>query len=120
MKVCEILEHLAETRPNVYPDEVLVRWLSDIEGKIHNEIFRISEPFRPIKVTSDNDRELLVYEPYTNVYVHYLYSMIEFANCETVKYANSNALFNNLYSAFEADYVKKFRQPSPSWNNIWG
>lgn len=120
MKVCEILEHLAETRPNVYPDEVLVRWLSDIEGKIHNEVFRKTDAFKPIVANADNDRELLVYEPYTNVYVQYLYSMIEFTNCETVKYANANALFNSFYDAFEADYIKKNRQPSPNWHNIWG
>ena len=120
MKVQDVLEMVAETRPHVYSDEVLCRWLSDIEGKIHHEIFEKEEPFQPITPVDDSDRELLAYEPYTNVYVLYLYAMIEFANCETVKYMNASAMFNAEYSGLEADWRRNHPSGSSAkWKHLW-
>lgn len=121
MTVQDVITHVAETRPHVYSDDVLCRWLSDLEGRIHNEIFQKQEDFKPIIAIEDDDRELLAYEPYTNIYSLYLYAQIEFANCETVKYANATAMFNSAYASFEADYIKKNRaKKNPTWNHLWG
>ena len=45
MKVKDVITHVAETRPHVYSDDVLCRWLSDLEGRIHNEVFQKQEDF---------------------------------------------------------------------------
>lgn len=119
MKVKDVIEMLSETRPHMYTDEVIFRWLSDVEGRIHNYVFKKEEPFEPIKAIEDNERQLLVYEPFTNVYLYYLYAMIEFANGETVKMANANAMFNSAYNEFVCDYMKKNEQKAISCKNIW-
>jgi len=53
---------------------------------------------------NDYETELLIEEPYAEVYTFYIMSMIDYYNGETARYANSSAMFNNAYMEYAAYY----------------
>ncbi len=48
----------------------------------------------------DTDKELIVGEPYDEVYVHWLEAQIDWNNMEYAGFNNTNAMFESVYSAF--------------------
>lgn len=46
------------------------------------------------------DTELLVPDPYTDLYKYYLFSMIDFTNEEMDRYTNSMLMFNTSWQEF--------------------
>lgn len=48
----------------------------------------------------DTDTELIVKEPYDEIYVHWLEAQIDWNNMEYAGFNNTNAMFESVYSAF--------------------
>ena len=71
----------------------LCRWLSQLDGQLAMEFFR-TEGFCPYVLEEDGEGELLLPFPWDGVYVHYLESMVYYANGEYQRYQNAQALFN--------------------------
>jgi len=110
MKVSEVLAMVDEIKPNTYDDNIKIMWLSELDGKIFNEIIKthvIDEntpsEFAGYDETSINE-ELLAKFPHEDIYRNYLFAQIDFANGETERYTNSMIMFNESYRSFTADY----------------
>lgn len=108
MRVDELLAKVMELKPNQYEYNILIDWLSALEGKIVKEIFETHEQEEPVEfhgyTESDMNAELLVIDPYADLYKYYLFAMIDFNNGETDRYANSMIMFNNAYAEYRAWY----------------
>ncbi len=109
MTILEALADVDETKPNMFDDNMKIRWLSELDGKVYKEVILThehDEDLEPIKeyTEADMDKELLIPFPNTDCYRYYLYAMIDFANGETDRFSNSMLMFNNAYSTFEKDY----------------
>ena len=108
MTVQEVLTEVEELKPHQYDDSVLIRWLNDLESKIHKQILSNYvyeeglEEYIPLS-EDDMERELCIKEMYTDVYKFYLFAMIDFHNGETARYQNSYIMYNSAYQEF-ADY----------------
>lgn len=105
MKVQEILTEVQELKPHQYNDDLLIRWLNDIEQRIYTQIlsnYIYEEELEAyVPLTEDNmERELCIKEMYTDVYKFYLFAMIDFYNNETARYQNSYAMYNVTYQEF--------------------
>ena len=106
MRIDEILADVDEIKPNTYDDNVKLRWLSELDGKIFDQIILTHEhevpeegelTFEPYQSLSE---DLLVPFPYTDLYRHYLFAMIDYSNGETDRYQNSMVMFNASYQEF--------------------
>lgn len=111
MTISEAITECDELKPNQYSDTHKLRWLTDIEKTIMNEIILTHEreikeggeetgEFNGYDEDTDYETELIAPDPYSQLYVFYLMAMIDFYNGETTKYQNSYVMFNAKYQEF--------------------
>lgn len=114
MTIEEVLAEIEEIKPNAYDNNMLITWLSELDGRIfedvvkthHREIDDTMPYFEPYTNTS---QELLVKFPHTDIYRNYLSAMIDYSNGETDRYQNSMLVFNSAYTSFVNDYNRTHR-----------
>lgn len=113
MTVNEAIEIFDKLRPNQYKTPQKLRWLSDLDGKVFEDVYLTHEDNELTsfeKYTKDDmSRELLIPEPYTDVYEHYLSAQIYYNNNEMARYSNSMIMYNNAFAEFEAWYNRKHK-----------
>lgn len=105
MQIKEAISQLRELKPNQYSDEVLLRWLSELDGQIYEDVLKNSEdapspPSLPYEVERDMDVELLAAFPHDGLYITYLSMQIDYQNGEYNRYNNGMVMFNIAYQAF--------------------
>lgn len=107
----EIITEVDEIKPNAYDEGIKIKWLSNLDYRIYNDIIKTHEQDEDNEITSfagydesNEDTELLAPDPYSELYKYYLYSMIDFSNSETDRYANSMQMFNTAYSDYQNHY----------------
>lgn len=111
MTITEAINEVEMLKPNMYDNEWKIRCLSRLDERIYRDIILThkrneGEPevvFEPYKV-EDPTRELLVDEPYAEIYVRWLEAQIDYSNREFDAFNNSNAVFESVFSAFRNDY----------------
>ena len=108
MTLNEIITTVNELKPNQFEDELMLEWLNTVEGKAMNEVFCMREAderieqlnYKKYDKRTEMGRELLIPEPYTDLYKYYLFAMIDLTNEETDRYTNSMLMFNNSWQEF--------------------
>lgn len=115
MKIIEIINKVDNLNNNQYSQEDKIKWLSNVEGMIKAEIIDTHEDsekviFDGYDENTDTATVLLVPEPYSEIYKHYLDAQIYLCNGEITKYNNSIALYNNTYTAYR-DYYNRLHMP---------
>lgn len=115
MKVTEALSQIKHLKPNQYDDRMLVKWLSDLDGQIYNEIVKWHDgapenPPAEYDPVADLNTELLAQGPYADVYVKYMAAQIDYYNAEFDRYNNSMIMFNMALSAY-ADWYNRNNVP---------
>lgn len=117
MRVNEAIEILDKLRPNQYKIPQKLRWLSDLDGKIFEDVYLTHEDneFEGFEKYTQDDmsKELLIPEPYTEIYEHYLSAQIYYNNNEMARYSNAMIMFNNALAEFEAWY-NRTHKPIPN------
>lgn len=102
----QALERLDLMKANTVPWEQKVRWLSDLDMMAWHEIYMTHEGTPPESSFSGYSQDtghetlLLIPEPHTEVYTHYLWAKIDLVTGESVEYAQEKALYNAAYQTF--------------------
>jgi hypothetical protein len=109
MTISEALHRADEVKPNTYADLDKIRWLSTLDGFIKTKIIDTHEggesvTFKEYDVNTSLDTELLVPAPYDHIYIHWLEAMIDYANDEYDRYANTMEMYNSAWNTFEKYY----------------
>lgn len=113
MTIYQAITQVDELRCNGYPPSRKVAWLSQLDGKIvrcvldHHE--GVSGAFSGYDKDTPMDRELLVEEPFSELYIYYLEAQICYADGEIGDYNNAIARFQQLFS----DYIAYYNQNHP-------
>lgn len=110
MTIIEVITEVDALHPNGYDQNNKIAWLSNLDGRIKEEIIDTHEggddtPFEGYD-SNDISTELIVPRPYDEVYRYWLEAQMDYANGEYTKYNNSMSMFNNAYTAFERHYHK--------------
>ena len=122
MTIQEILAQVDDIKPNTYDENIKITWLSELEGRIFNDLVlthehdliededgNMVEPtFTGYDETSENE-EVIAPDTYADLYRHYLFTQIDYANSETDRYANSMLMFNNSYQQFADWYNRTYK-----------
>lgn len=111
MTIKEAITQTDFVKPNQYGDQEKTRWLSQIDGMIWNEVvshYEEGETPTPYQYPKDAAKELLVPDPYADLYIKYLSAQIDFSNAEYGRYNNGMVLFNAIYTAFQNDCRIKY------------
>lgn len=97
-------------RPNQYPRELKVLWLSKLDGRIFRELLMThadcaGDSFAGYDGTTDGGTALLVPEPYSaDLYNYFLQAQIDKENGETTRYNQSITMYNSAFRAYENHY----------------
>lgn len=114
MTINEVITEVNDLRPNVYPNDIKIRWISILEGKIIDEILRTHQHEGEIEfngyTADDLETELKVPDTYADIYKYYVIAMMDANNQEAARYASSMALFNAAYKDF-ANYYNRNNRP---------
>ncbi|MET0016483.1 hypothetical protein [Oscillibacter sp.] len=108
MKVGEAIAKIQKLKPDIYGDEILTSWLSELDGKYSVELLKGEEPVS-YEYPRDAETELLVLAPYTNVYELYLIAMIDWHNREMQSYENDKIMFAEADAEFRSWYRRTHR-----------
>lgn len=111
MTVKEAITQTDFIKPNQYDEQAKAKWLSQLDGMIWNEVisrYEEGEPPGIYQYPQDAAKELLVPEPYSDLYIKYLSAQIDFSNAEYGRYNNEMMLFNAIYTAFQNDCRIKY------------
>ena len=93
MPLLDSIKAAKEIRPTTCDDQMLARWVNDIDAKIAEVMGK-----EPSDNTFPGDRELLMPSPYEDIYVFYLSAMIDWYNQEIDIYQNDMMMFNQAYA----------------------
>ena len=115
MTISEALHRADEVKPNTYTDLDKIRWLSTLDGLIKTKIIDTHEgaesvTFKEYDETTSLATELLVPAPYDHIYIHWLEAMIDYANDEYDRYANTMEMYNSAWNTFE-NYYNRTHMP---------
>lgn len=125
MTINEAIAQVNALKPNTYDDAIKVAWLSNLDGQIYVECIRTHEGAEDIAMPLydkdvDMDTELLVKEPYSDLYVKYMAAQIDYHNAEFGRYGNSMVMFNASLDDFYAWYTRTHMpiQPFGVWTGV--
>ena len=125
MTINDAIAKVDALKPNTYEDAVKVSWLSDLDGRIYLECIRTHEGGEDVVMPAyddavDMDTELLVQEPYSDLYVKYLAAQIDYHNAEFGRYGNSMVMFNASLDDFYSWYTRTHMpiQPFGVWTGV--
>lgn len=115
MEIGQAIERCDALKPNQYSKDDKVQWLSELDLRIFLELIKTHEnpavtEFTGYSNETEDDTELLIPEPYSEIYIHLLSSKIDFYNAEYTRYNNTAALFNARYREY-ADYYNRTHMP---------
>lgn len=113
MTVRELLDFVADVKPNAYQEETLMQYLNECESMVWQEVMH-NDPaeYVPLVTPQDDDHELMMVKPFDKCYGHYIQAMIDFQNEESVSYQNNMAMFNSQWLEY-----KKYMQRSDAARN---
>jgi len=110
MKLKAVIDFIDEIKPNAFTPEQKTRWISEAEGRIQTEIFLLAPAeVIPYDYGRDANSELLVAAPYDDLYTAYLAAMVDYANGEYSRYANTAEMFKARYTAFARWFSQRYR-----------
>lgn len=118
MTIQNAIDRCDETKPNQYTTKQKVAWLSQLDGLVYEEMILTHEKNEGETVPSSfsayteekMDVTLLVPDPYSEMYIDYLFMKIDYNNAELERYNNSAIMFNNSYRTF-TDFFNRTHRP---------
>ena len=110
MKVSEAISNTTALTGQTVATATLVRWLSELDGKLAFETYRAAE-WNPYNPTSDQSTELLVPYPWDGLYVHHLEAMTYYSNGEYDRYENARAMREQALAEFKAYLMRTQSTP---------
>lgn len=117
MKILDAINKFDSLVYNDFPQQDKIKWLSTMDGLVKREIidfYNQKVEWKPY--TSETDlatTDLLVPEPYDEIYMTYLEMQVHRYMQEYAKYNNAAELYTEMYSRYAADYARTHEATMP-------
>lgn len=110
MTIKEAIQIADDMRPNALSDDIKLRWINELEGKVQTDVFLLA----PAEIISynledDAEKELLVAPPHDKIYYEYLAARIDYANGDYSDYNATIEMFNSFWREFVAWFANSYR-----------
>lgn len=128
------IEKVDRLKPNSYSEEDKLGWINELEGMVKRLVFQWDEKYlkeietqyengdiseeeyneiirktKPLVCPDDLETELLVPDPFEDIYTLFLEAKIDYYNREYGNYNNSAMMFEAQYNEFKKDYIRHNR-----------
>ena len=115
MTIQDAISTLDSQKHNAYGRSDKIKWLSRLDTMVQKLIIDTHEggdaaAFEPYNDDTDLDTELLVEEPFDEIYLRWMEAQIDYTNGEYSKYNNSIEMFNTAWQAY-ANYYNRTHMP---------
>lgn len=114
MKVIEAISGIDSLMHNTYTQSDKVAWLSKVDSMTKRHILDTHEgetvEFTGYDDSTDLQTELLIPEPYDEVYLRWLEAQIHYHNGEYDKYNNAIEMFNTAFKGYQ-NYYNRTHMP---------
>ncbi|MBR3928471.1 MAG: hypothetical protein IKJ65_05640 [Clostridia bacterium] len=114
MTVKEAIEQADSMRPNMCEDAQKCTWLTELDGRVIAEIFDAHEGFegisRPAYVIGNRLEEMLAPDPYSVMYIYWIFMKIDFMNGEFDRFNNDAIMFNTAWLSF-SNHINRTHAP---------
>ena len=114
MKIIEAINRIDSLKHNTYTQSDKVEWLSRLDAMVKNHIIDTHEgdavTFTGYDDSTDLQTELLIPEPYAEVYLRWMEAQIDYFNGEYNKYNNAITMFNTAFEAYK-NYYNRTHMP---------
>lgn len=113
MTIQEALDQLDEMKPNMMSRKLKVKYLTEIEQLIYDEIVlkhvQAEEPAGKPVYTEDSDpgTVLIIPDPYSSVYLYWLMTKVDIQNQEDARYNIDRQHFENAYDTMSDWYTRE-------------
>lgn len=105
----DVVAFVDSIKPNVFSDAAKLQWINEVESHIWTEVM-LNAPLEYSAITEDTmDGNLLAPAPHSEVYWPYLCALIDFANGDYDRYANTLELYNLRMRRYMRWYADKYR-----------
>ncbi len=113
MTLKEAIVKFDTEKSNTVPDELKIGWLSSLDSSVFHTLVLTHEntdniSFSPYTAESSEDTVLIIPEPFTDIYFHYLAMKSDLYYSDINKYSVDLALYSSLYLDFERYYNRKY------------
>ena len=110
MTLDQVIQMADSIKLNTFPANAKTEWVNECEGMVQTQVmlFAIEEVIT-YDYERDKSKELLVLPPHSKIYWAYVCAMIDFANGEYDKYANSMQMFNAFFGEYMRWFAKVYR-----------
>ena len=110
LKIGDVIAHVDRIKPNSFDVADKLIWINEVEGLVQTEVMLIAVADM-VEYTPETDlsTELLLRSPHDKVYRTYLAAMIDYANGEYNRYANTVEVFNMEFAELSCWYADKYR-----------
>lgn len=108
MEIREVMEKIKNIKPSQYGDDMLLRWLSALDGQVWEELLKKYGAPAPLLPYEDSmlECELLIPFPYDAIYLAYLGAQIDYHNAEYERYNNGMMLYNAQLQEYYNSYTR--------------
>ena len=104
--LADVITKVDSLKPNVFSQSQKRDWVYSLEMQIREFKNLYTDEETDMLFLNDENATLTLDVQWTDIYVYYLMSMIDMANCDVVMYNNNTALFNEMLKSWQ----KKFRR----------
>lgn len=111
MRIIDAINEVDTLKPNDFPASIKVLWLYRLDLRLKQDIIdthEYNEGEEEITITEyspDNtEQELLVPEPYSEIYTHWLCAQIDYYNLEYDGFNACNAMFESVRQSYRNSY----------------
>lgn len=124
MTIQDVLARVDELKQNKFSEEQKIRWLSNLELIAYEEVVRWHKDCehmapKPYDPENDIDAELMIPDPWSDVYVQWLCAQIDYHNGDLQRYQNSARAYNSAFSAW-ADWFNRYHIPKTTSLKVYG
>lgn len=119
MTAVAIIEQYNNERPNQVDDSIKLEMLKKCEQMIIDTVILTHEDAPEIEELNEHldnfdfDSELLVFEPYDELYLYYLDQKIAFNNNDTKRYNTASSMYNTALLTFKQRYNRAHKGFQP-------
>lgn len=115
MTIEQAINRADAIKPNQYDEKLKIAWLSEIDNTVNNTIIRMAEISKNHEFTGYNegtepDTQLLVEDPYSEMYIPYLHSKMDLYNQDYERYNSSVAAYYTGLQNY-ATYYNRTNKP---------
>lgn len=98
--------------PNEIPYDRKIEWLSELDGRVYEEIVALHEGAPPTAFTgyilaTPGNTKLMVPFPFDKIYPEYLHAMLELVRGNATQYNNCMQLAVATFDAYAAEYNRE-------------